>query len=175
MDRLRSSVMAVGQFDITYWSFSKSCIKQALSVLDPQMEEQAIKMFSSILVYSGLGEPGRKTTCVFQIYKVKYEILKTHVLYFSICMFYVNSILLFYMLYVCSSFVFILKLFILNLHFFNTFPLKERWVINATLYCLKHILFILSNVFAAKPFIISSIFDSGNQFVVFAVVRWTLY
>lgn len=51
--------MTVGHFDISYWSFSKSCIKQALSVLDPQTEEQAIKMFSSILVYSGLGEPGK--------------------------------------------------------------------------------------------------------------------
>ncbi|XP_056022495.1 myosin-I heavy chain-like isoform X9 [Ostrea edulis] len=59
MERLRSSTMTVGHFDISYWSFSKSCIKQALSVLDPQTEEQAIKMFSSILVYSGLGEPGK--------------------------------------------------------------------------------------------------------------------
>lgn len=58
MERLRSSTMAVGQFDISYWSFSKSAIKQALSVLDAPMEEQAIKMFSSILVYSGLEEPG---------------------------------------------------------------------------------------------------------------------
>lgn len=58
MERLRSSTMAVGQFDISYWSFSKSAIKQALSVLDAPMEEQAIKMFSSILIYSGLEEPG---------------------------------------------------------------------------------------------------------------------
>nr|XP_034326517.1 myosin-I heavy chain isoform X5 [Crassostrea gigas] len=57
MERLRSSTIAAGQFDISYWSFSKSCIKQALSVLDPQMEEQALKMFSSILVYCGLEEP----------------------------------------------------------------------------------------------------------------------
>ncbi|XP_022328922.1 unconventional myosin heavy chain 6-like isoform X4 [Crassostrea virginica] len=57
MERLRSSTMAVGQFDISYWSFSKSAIKQALSVLDAPMEEQAIKMFSSILIYSGLEEP----------------------------------------------------------------------------------------------------------------------
>ncbi|XP_022328924.1 unconventional myosin heavy chain 6-like isoform X8 [Crassostrea virginica] len=60
MERLRSSTMAVGQFDISYWSFSKSAIKQALSVLDAPMEEQAIKMFSSILIYSGLEEPGKE-------------------------------------------------------------------------------------------------------------------
>nr|XP_022328923.1 unconventional myosin-VIIb-like isoform X7 [Crassostrea virginica] len=59
MERLRSSTMAVGQFDISYWSFSKSAIKQALSVLDAPMEEQAIKMFSSILIYSGLEEPAK--------------------------------------------------------------------------------------------------------------------
>ncbi|XP_062572386.1 myosin-I heavy chain-like isoform X2 [Saccostrea cucullata] len=59
MERLRSSTMAIGQFDVSYWSFSKSCIKQALTILDPQMEEQAIKMFSSILIYSGLEEPAR--------------------------------------------------------------------------------------------------------------------
>lgn len=74
MERLRSSTIAAGQFDISYWSFSKSCIKQALSVLDPQMEEQALKMFSSILVYCGLEEPGKSVleflwnfwTCVYE-------------------------------------------------------------------------------------------------------------
>lgn len=74
MERLRSSTIVAGQFDISYWSFSKSYIKQALSVLDPQMEEQALKMFSSILVYCGLEEPGELAleflwnfwTCVYQ-------------------------------------------------------------------------------------------------------------
>ena len=52
--------MGVGQqFDISYWSYSKSGIKQSLTVLDPSLEDHATKMCSSILIYSGLEEPGK--------------------------------------------------------------------------------------------------------------------
>ncbi|XP_060082957.1 myosin-I heavy chain-like [Ylistrum balloti] len=56
LDRLRSSSMS-NHFDVSYWSYNKTAPKQALTVIaDPAIEELAIKMFNSILIFSGLEE-----------------------------------------------------------------------------------------------------------------------
>ncbi|KAL3874589.1 hypothetical protein ACJMK2_037577 [Sinanodonta woodiana] len=61
MERLRGSFTSnsMGQFDVSYWSYTKVGIKQSLtSVSDPGMEDLAIKMFNSILIYSGVVDSG---------------------------------------------------------------------------------------------------------------------
>lgn len=60
MDRLRASTKGGGHFDDNYWAYSKTCIKQPLTVslTDPDMEEKAIRMFHCILIYSGVEDAG---------------------------------------------------------------------------------------------------------------------
>ncbi|ESO93643.1 hypothetical protein LOTGIDRAFT_119149, partial [Lottia gigantea] len=60
MDRLRNYAAGdTGQFDVNYWSYTKLPIKQSLTLIhDPAMEEVAIKMFTSILIYTGYEESG---------------------------------------------------------------------------------------------------------------------
>lgn len=59
MDRLRNATIQGGQFDISYWSYSKTPLKQSLTVvLEPGLEELAVKMFNSILIFSGIEESG---------------------------------------------------------------------------------------------------------------------
>ncbi|XP_055956825.1 myosin-I heavy chain isoform X1 [Patella vulgata] len=60
MDRLRNYAAGdTGQYDINYWSYTKIPIKQSLTLIhDPLMEEVAIKMFTSILIYTGVEESG---------------------------------------------------------------------------------------------------------------------
>ncbi|XP_076097464.1 myosin-VIIa-like isoform X5 [Mytilus galloprovincialis] len=63
MERMRKSTIGggSGNFDDSYWSYSKSCIKHPLTVslTDPQMEEKAIRMFHCILMYCGVEEAGK--------------------------------------------------------------------------------------------------------------------
>ncbi|KAK3585200.1 hypothetical protein CHS0354_027488 [Potamilus streckersoni] len=61
MERLRSSFTSnsIGQFEVSYWSYTKVGIKQSLtSMSDHAMEDLAIKMFNSILIYSGVVDSG---------------------------------------------------------------------------------------------------------------------
>lgn len=42
-------------FKQSYWSYSKSMLKQPLSVMeDPEVEEVALKMFHSLLLHAGV-------------------------------------------------------------------------------------------------------------------------
>ncbi|XP_041351468.1 unconventional myosin-VIIb-like isoform X2 [Gigantopelta aegis] len=46
-----------GQFDVSYWSYTKSPLRQSLTAIhDPTVEEIGVKMFNSILVYTGIEE-----------------------------------------------------------------------------------------------------------------------
>ncbi|BFZ12100.1 hypothetical protein BsWGS_15138 [Bradybaena similaris] len=59
MDRLRtlSASDANTNFNVDYWSYSKTPIKQSLTVIyDPSIEEAAVKMFVQILMYTGIQE-----------------------------------------------------------------------------------------------------------------------
>ncbi|XP_052766932.1 myosin-I heavy chain-like isoform X3 [Mya arenaria] len=61
MERLRSCYAGgnIGMFDVSYWSFSKVALKQCLTAMQDQtMEELALKVFNSILIYSGVIESG---------------------------------------------------------------------------------------------------------------------
>ena len=47
-------------FDVSYWSYSKVALKQSLTAMqDPSVEELALKVFNSILIYSGVIDAGR--------------------------------------------------------------------------------------------------------------------
>ena len=62
MERLRSFYAGgnVGMFDVSYWSYSKVALKQSLTAMqDPSVEELALKVFNSILIYSGVIDAGR--------------------------------------------------------------------------------------------------------------------
>ena len=62
MERLRSCYTGgnIGMFDVSYWSYCKTALKQSLTAMqDQNMEELAIKVFNSILIYSGVIESGR--------------------------------------------------------------------------------------------------------------------
>ena len=61
MERLRSCYAGgnIGMFDISYWSYSKVALKQSLTAMqDPSVEELALKVFNSILIYSGVIDAG---------------------------------------------------------------------------------------------------------------------
>ncbi|KAL4238111.1 hypothetical protein ACF0H5_002823 [Mactra antiquata] len=61
MERLRSCYTGgnIGMFDVSYWSYSKVALKQSLTAMQDQaMEELALKIFNSILIYSGIIESG---------------------------------------------------------------------------------------------------------------------
>ena len=61
MERLRSCYAGgnIGMFDISYWSYSKVALKQCLTAMqDPSVEELALKVFNSILIYSGVIDAG---------------------------------------------------------------------------------------------------------------------
>lgn len=61
MERLRSCYAGgnIGLFDVSYWSYSKVALKQSLtSMQEPAVEELALKVFNSILIYSGVIESG---------------------------------------------------------------------------------------------------------------------
>ena len=46
-------------FDVSYWSYSKVALKQSLTAMqDPSVEELALKVFNSILIYSGVIDAG---------------------------------------------------------------------------------------------------------------------
>lgn len=62
MERLRSCYAGgnIGMFDVSYWSFSKLALKQSLtSMQDQALEELALKVFNSILIFSGVIESGK--------------------------------------------------------------------------------------------------------------------
>ncbi|XP_059160288.1 unconventional myosin heavy chain 6-like isoform X2 [Physella acuta] len=59
IEKLRSLSSADGSsnFSVDFWSYTKTGIKQSLTIiLDPSMEESAVKMFSQLLVYAGIEE-----------------------------------------------------------------------------------------------------------------------
>ncbi|XP_035824689.1 myosin-I heavy chain [Aplysia californica] len=59
LEKLRSwsSSDAGTQFSVDYWSYTKTAIKQSLTVIhDPSLEEAAVKMFTQILIYAGIEE-----------------------------------------------------------------------------------------------------------------------
>ncbi|XP_045181128.2 myosin-I heavy chain-like isoform X2 [Mercenaria mercenaria] len=61
MERLRSCYAGgnIGMFDVSYWSYSKVALKQSLTAMqEPAAEELALKVFNSILIYSGVIESG---------------------------------------------------------------------------------------------------------------------
>ena len=61
MERLRSCYAGgnIGMFDVSYWSYSKVALKQSLTAMqDPSVEELALKVFNSILIYSGVIDAG---------------------------------------------------------------------------------------------------------------------
>jgi len=64
MERLRSCYAGgnIGLFDVSYWSFSKVALKQCLTAMqDAAAEELALKVFNSILIFSGVIESGMLT------------------------------------------------------------------------------------------------------------------
>ncbi|XP_052271099.1 unconventional myosin-VIIb-like isoform X2 [Dreissena polymorpha] len=61
MERLRSCYAGgnIGMFDVSYWSFSKVALKQCLTTMqDLAVEELSLKVFNSLLIYSGVIESG---------------------------------------------------------------------------------------------------------------------
>ena len=62
MERLRSCYAGgnIGMFDVSYWSYCKVALKQSLTAMqDPSVEELALKVFNSILIYSGVIDAGK--------------------------------------------------------------------------------------------------------------------
>lgn len=62
MDKMRSLSVTDSStsFSVDYWSYTKTPIKQSLTVIyDPSIEETAVKMFIQILVYAGIEESGK--------------------------------------------------------------------------------------------------------------------
>lgn len=62
MERLRSCYAGgnIGMFDVSYWSYSKVALKQSLTAMqDPTVEDLALKVFNSILIYSGVVDAGK--------------------------------------------------------------------------------------------------------------------
>lgn len=165
MERLRSSTIAAGQFDISYWSFSKSCIKQALSVLDPQMEEQALKMFSSILVYCGLEEPGESVLeFLWNFWNVCIS-LRVFYYNFSFCgcqKCIISVPLVFTLIYIFECF-FENSFFPFTFHFKGMVSLWLYPILSLIFLIIQGIFIFIYQCIAAKPFHIGSIFDSGNQ------------
>ena len=52
-------------FKQSYWSYSKSMLKQPLSVMeDPEVEEVALKMFHSLLLHAGVQLKALYCTCL---------------------------------------------------------------------------------------------------------------
>lgn len=61
LEKLRQEYGSEGykSYQHTYWAFSKAPIGQSFLILaDPQVEATACKLFSSILIFSGLLEEG---------------------------------------------------------------------------------------------------------------------
>ncbi|KAK0050723.1 unconventional myosin-X [Biomphalaria pfeifferi] len=59
LDKLRSlsSSDASTNFGLDFWSYTKTVIKQSLTIIhDPNLEESAVKMFNQILIYAGIEE-----------------------------------------------------------------------------------------------------------------------
>ncbi|KAH9515344.1 hypothetical protein Btru_014195 [Bulinus truncatus] len=59
LDKLRSlsSSDASTNFGLDFWSYTKTAIKQSLTIIhDPSLEESAVKMFCQILIYAGIEE-----------------------------------------------------------------------------------------------------------------------
>lgn len=57
--RSLSASDASTKFSVDYWSYTKTPIKQSLTVIyDPSIEEAVIKMFMQILMFSGVEESG---------------------------------------------------------------------------------------------------------------------
>lgn len=62
MERLRSCYTGgnIGMFDVSYWSYSKVALKQSLTAMqEPVVEELSLKVFNSILIYSGVIDSGK--------------------------------------------------------------------------------------------------------------------
>ncbi|CAL1545802.1 unnamed protein product [Lymnaea stagnalis] len=59
LDKLRSLSSSDGStnFSVDFWSYTKTALKQSLTIiLDPSLEEAALKMFSQLLIYAGIEE-----------------------------------------------------------------------------------------------------------------------
>ena len=60
MDKLRSWSSGESVYSVDYWSYTKTPIKQSLTVIpDPSLEENNVRMFHTALVYAGIEEQNK--------------------------------------------------------------------------------------------------------------------